>query len=44
MKEIKKNEKLFHSRKLDPDNKKSQSKPFYSSNVWQELDKKYLKV
>lgn len=43
MKEIKKNEKLFHSRKLDPDNKKSQSKPFYSSNVFQELDKRYLK-
>lgn len=41
MREIKRNKALFHERRLDPDNPKSQKKPFYSTNVWQELDKHY---
>jgi hypothetical protein len=43
MKGIKNNPKLHHSRKLDPDNKKSPVKPFYSPNVFKELDKHYTK-
>jgi len=39
MRKIKTNNKLYHERKLDPQNPKSQKKPFYSSNIWQELDK-----
>lgn len=41
MRNIKKNKSLFHERKLDPDNPKSQRKPFYNTNIWQELDKHY---
>jgi hypothetical protein len=41
---IKSDSKLFHLRKLDPNGtSNSQSKPFYSSNIWQTLDKKYTK-
>jgi len=40
---IKRNGKLHYSRKLDPENKKSVVKPFYSTNIWQELDKHYTK-
>jgi hypothetical protein len=43
MKKIKKDEKLHHERKLDPDNPKSMKKPFYSTNIWKELDKHYTK-
>lgn len=43
MKTIKSNKKLCYIRQLDPENPKSSKKPFYSSNVFQELDKKYLK-
>jgi len=43
MKTIKSNDKLCYIRQLDPENPKSNKKPFYSSNVWQELDKKYTK-
>lgn len=43
MRSIKRNEALFHERKLDPDNPKSQKKPFYSSNIWKELDNHYKK-
>ncbi|WP_165041348.1 DUF3644 domain-containing protein [Dysgonomonas sp. ZJ709] len=43
MKVIKANEKLHHNRKLDPANKKSQGKPFYSSNIFKELDKHFIK-
>lgn len=41
MKKIKENDKLCHTRNLDPNNLNSSSKAFYSSNVWQELDKNY---
>lgn len=41
MKLIKSNDKLCYVRQLDPENVKSNKKPFYSTNVWQELDKKY---
>lgn len=44
MKLIKSNEKLCYIRQLDPENIKSTKKPFYSTNVWKELDKKYTKV
>jgi hypothetical protein len=43
MKTIKSNDKLCYIRQLDPENPKSNKKLFYSSNVWQELDKKYTK-
>jgi hypothetical protein len=43
MKLIKSNEKLCYIRQLDPENIKSTKKAFYSSNIWQELDKKYTK-
>jgi hypothetical protein len=43
MKTIKSNDKLCYIRQLDPENPKSNKKPFYSSNIWQELDKKYTK-
>lgn len=43
MRKIKTNNKLYHERKLDPQNPKSQKKPFYSSNIWQELDKHFRK-
>ena len=43
MKDLKENDKLCYIRQLDPENSKSQKKPFYSSNVLQELDKKYTK-
>jgi hypothetical protein len=43
MRAIKQNQSLCHERRLDPDNSKSQRKQFYSTNVWQELDKNYSK-
>lgn len=43
MKVIKSNDKLCYIRQLDPENSKSNKKPFYSSNVLQELDKKYTR-
>ena len=43
MKVLKENDKLCYIRQLDPENSKSQKKPYYSSNVLQELDKKYTK-
>lgn len=43
MKTIKSNEKLCNIRKLDPNNPKTVSKPFFSTNIWKELDKKYSK-
>lgn len=43
MKSIKSNDKLCYVRQLDPENVKSNKKPFYSTNVWQELDKKYTR-
>lgn len=44
MKRIKLNKKLCYVRLLDPKNPKTTKKPFYSSNVWKELDKHYTKV
>lgn len=38
MKSIKQDSKLYHSRKLDPDNQKSPKKPFYNTNVFKILD------
>lgn len=43
MRTIKTNEKLVHERLLDPSNPKSTKKTFYSTNIWQELDKFYKK-
>ncbi|NRT12545.1 DUF3644 domain-containing protein [Flavobacterium sp. 14A] len=43
MRHIKLNEKLCYNRKLDPENIKSMNKPFYSANVWAELDKTFTK-
>lgn len=43
MRVIKENDKLCHTRKLDPNNPKSSSKTFYCTNIWQELDKQYTK-
>lgn len=43
MKEIKKDKKYAHNRKLDPKNPKSQIKTFFNANIWQELDKHYIK-
>lgn len=43
MHHIKKNDRLYHERLLDPGNPKSPKKGFYSSNVLQELDKHYNK-
>lgn len=43
MKSIKENDKLYHFRKLDTTLEKSSGKGFYSSNIWQELDKHYNK-
>jgi hypothetical protein len=44
MRTIKTNEKLSYVRQLDPENTKSNKKPFYSSNILQELDKHYTKI
>ncbi len=41
LKEIKCDPKLYHERRLDPNNSKSAKKPFYSTNVWQFLDLHY---
>lgn len=41
---IKKENKLYHERRLDPDNPKSAKKGYYSSNIWKELDKNYNKI
>ena len=43
IKEIKNNDKLHYLRKLDPNNKKTVKQSFYSTNIWQELDKNYNK-
>lgn len=43
MRRIKEDDKLCHQRKLDPDNKRSMTKPFYNSNIWKELDNVYTK-
>lgn len=43
MKRIQANEKLTHTRKLDVDNPKTAKQMFYSTNIWQELDKEYTK-
>ena len=43
MREIKKNEKLTYTRKLDKSNPKSQKKDFFNSNIFAELDKYYTK-
>lgn len=42
MRQVKENDKLYHERKLDPDNATSMKKGFYNANIWKELDKKYL--
>jgi len=44
IKQIKDNKNLHYERKLDPDNKKSQKKSFYNTNIWKELDKHYDKI
>lgn len=44
MKQIKSDKALHHIRKLDPENKKSIVKPFYSSNIWQMLDMHYTRT
>ena len=44
MKLIKGNDKLYYERKLDSKNPKSQKQGFYSSNIWQQLDKYYRKA
>jgi hypothetical protein len=44
IKEIKISSKLCHTRKLDPSNTKSQVKTFYSTNIWQVLDKHYNRI
>lgn len=44
IKEIKISSKLCHTRKLDPSNTKSQVKTFYSTNIWQVLDKYYNRI
>ncbi|CAM4362421.1 DUF3644 domain-containing protein [Aquirufa beregesia] len=43
MKIIKSNDKLCYIRQLDPENPKSNKKPYYSTNILQELDKNYTK-
>lgn len=43
MRKLKKDEKLCYIRQLDPKNKKSNTKPFYGTNIWKELDKEYTK-
>lgn len=43
MKVIKSKSVLSHIRQLDPNNPKSQKKPYYNTNVWQEFDKHYCK-
>lgn len=43
MRNVKKDKKLAHNRKLDPKNPKSQVKTFFNSNIWQVLDEKYTK-
>lgn len=44
IKGIKHNNKLCHTRKLDPSNSKSQVKTFYSTNIWQVFDNHYSKI
>lgn len=44
MREIKEDEKLHHERRLDPENPKSQRKPFFSTNIWKVLDKSFKKI
>ncbi len=43
MKGVKLKSKLYYERKLDTQSPKTQKKGFYSTNVWQELDKHYTK-
>lgn len=44
LKTIKMNSNLHYLRKLDPKNLKENGRPFYSSNIWQELDKHYKRI
>jgi CRISPR/Cas system-associated endoribonuclease Cas2 len=41
MNKIKTDNRIHHIHRLDFDNKKSQKKDFYSTNIWKELDKYY---
>ena len=43
MSKLKENDKLYHFRKLDISDEKSGGKGFYSTNVWKELDKFYIR-
>lgn len=43
MKKIKANKTYAHNRKLDPNNPKSQTKTFFNTNIWKELDTNYKK-
>jgi hypothetical protein len=43
MRKIKLDTKLYHERKLDPENPRSLKKGYYSSNIWKEIDKVYSK-
>lgn len=44
MKSIKSNDKICYIRILNPDNINSSMQPFYSTNIWHELDRKYQKL
>lgn len=43
MAKIKRDPKLHHERRLDPDNPRSSRKPWYNSNIWKILDEHYEK-
>lgn len=43
MKQIKEDKNLSHIRSLDPNKPNGNSKVFYNSNIWKELDKHYTK-
>lgn len=43
MKTLKSNNKLCYIRRLDPENPKSNKKPYYSSNIWKVLDNHFIK-
>lgn len=44
MRNIKKDKKLFHERRLDTENPKSAKQGYYSSNIWKELDNEFEKI
>lgn len=44
MRKIKDDDKLYHERKLDPENPRSLKKGYFSSNIWKEMDKNYSKI